>query len=67
MAAILGKCDLGSGGAGLPDLGIYPKIHGNFLRLWDFAWYLFFRKALGINIGNCRNCSVKFFVFVSIV
>ena len=53
--------------AGLPDLGIYPKILGSFEGDGIFLGIYFFEKTLRINLGNCRNCSAKFFAFVNVV
>ena len=64
-------------GAGLPDLGIYPKIFGIFESDGIFL-EIYFPKRFGINLGNFMNWSGKLlliclsyfkasFVFASIV
>ena len=46
-------------------LGIYPEILGNFEGDGIFLGIYFLEGNLGINFGNYRNCSGKFFAFVS--
>ena len=50
----------------LLDLGFYSKILGTFEDDGVFLGFIFSRKNLGMNLGYYRNCSVIFFVFVSI-
>ena len=42
---------------GLPDLRFYPK--GIFEDDGVFLGIYFFKKSLGLNLGNCRKFSVK--------
>ena len=45
--------------SGLPDLGFYPKILRIFEGNGIFLGIYFFKKNLGLNLGNYRKCSGK--------